>query len=123
MKGVKNSITKESFSKSTLRGVIRKGFITKADLENTSLTDYTKKAIESVDFNLLFIRDKQCLFLLDNKNKVVYDCQSTLPQYLDYFMEKNTDYQKQVLENIHPADLRKRGLSVEKVASENNFTL
>ena len=123
MKGIKNSISKESFSKSTLRGVIRKGFITKADLENTSLTDYTKKSIESINYNLLFVRDKQVLFLLNNKDKIVYDCQSSLPQYLEYFMEKNKDYTKQVLENVHPADLRKRGLSVEKIASDNNFTL
>lgn len=123
MKGIKNSITKESFSKSTLKGIIRKGFITSNDLENTSLTEHTKKAISNIKYNLLFVRDKQVLFLLDNENKVVYDCQSTLPQYLDYFISKNNDYKVEKLENIMPHDLRKRGLSVEKIASNNNFTL
>ena len=32
MKGIKQEITKASFNKSTLKGVIRKGFITRGDL-------------------------------------------------------------------------------------------
>ena len=123
MKGIKNSITKESFSKSTLKGIIRKGFITKSDLDKTSLTEHTKKAVENIDCDLLFVRDKQCLFCLDNKNKIVYDCQSSLGGYLDYFVSKNNNYKVEKIDNVHPLDLRKRGLSVEKIASDNNFTL
>ena len=128
MKGIKNSITKESFSKSTLKGIIRKGFITDKDLDNTSLTQHTKSIIthyldSGLSFDLYFVRDKQVLFILDNKNKVVYDCQSSLGQYLDYFVSKNQDYKVEKLDNVHPLDLRKRGLSVEKIANQSGFTL
>lgn len=129
MKGIKNAITSASFNKSTLRGVIRKGFITDNDLDNTSLTQHTKSAIahyldSGLCFDLYFVRDKQVVFILDNKNKIVYDCQSSLSAYFDYFVEKNKNtYTVEKLDNIHPLDLRKRGLSVEKLASQNNFVL
>ena len=124
MKGIKQEITKASFNKSTLKGVIRKGFITKVDFEKTSLSDYTKKAVESVDFDLCFIRDKNLCFLLNTKSKVIYNCiDCRLNQYFDYFVKQNHDWKVVELENIHPANLFSRGLSVEKIASNNNFTL
>ena len=131
MKGIKNAIDKSSFSKSTLGGIIRKGFIGINDLDKTKLLDYTKSVINQVVDNnkidnksvLLFIRDKNFCFLLDNKNKVIYravDC--NVSGYYDYFISKNPDYKSVDIEKAHPDNIRARGLSVDKIASNNNFT-
>lgn len=132
MKGIKQDINKTSFSKSTLNGIIRKGFISINDLDKTKLLDYTKSVINQVVDNnkldcksvLLFIRDKNLCFILDNKNKVIYraaDC--NLQGYYDYFINKNVDYKSVDIEKAHPDNIRARGLSVEKIASNNGFTL
>lgn len=124
MKGIKQDITKASFAKSTLKGCIRKGFITSADIEKTKLTSYTIEKIKQVDFDLLFVRDKQVCFLLDSKNKIVYNCKDcTLTGYVDYFISKNNDYKVIDLQDVHPADLRARGLAVDKIAESKGFTL
>ena len=77
MKGTKQEYSAKSFSKSTLQGVIRKGFITIEDINKTSLTDYSKARIKEVidwqekeekhNIDLMFIRDKQICFLIDKK--------------------------------------------------------
>ena len=132
MKGIKKAIDKTSFNKSTLKGFIRKGFVGIVDFDKTKLTDYTKSKltdfIKSQDekkktVDLFFVRDKQVVFCLDTKSKIVYDCQSTLGAYFDYFVKQNSDYKIEKLENIHPTDLRARGLSVDKLANESGFCL
>ena len=90
MKGIRQEYSAKSFNKSTLNGFIRKGFISGQDIDKTRITEYTKNKIAQVDFDLLFIRDKQVCFLLDNKNKIVYNCvDCTLQGYFDYFVSKN----------------------------------
>ncbi len=124
MKGIKQEITKASFSKSTLKGVIRKGFISKADLDKTNLTDYTKDKIKGVSFDLCFVRDKNLCFMLNTKTKTIYNCKDCkLNGYFDYFASQNKDWKIEHLENIHPDNLHSRGLGVEKTASQNGFTL
>ena len=124
MKGIKNSISKESFNRSTLRGIIRKGFITKADFDKTKLTEHTKQVASGLSADLFFVRDKNLCFGLDTKNKVIYkvaDC--ALAQYADYVIKQNKDWSVENIDNVHPADLRSRGLAVEKVAESAGFTL
>lgn len=129
MKGIKNTISKESFNKSTLKGFIRKGFIDYKDINKTLLTDYTKNKInESTDFNkesvLYFVRDKNLCFIIDSQNKQVFnivDCK--LSQYFDYFISKNKDYKVVNLNNYLPDNIHARGLGIDKIASQNNFSL
>ena len=124
MKGIKQEITKESFNKSTLRGIIRKGFITKGDLDKTSITEFTKSKIKDLDFDLCFVRDKNLCFLLNTKSKTIYNClDCKLTGYFDYFKKQNLDWQVVDLESIHPDNLHSRGLGIDKIASDNNFTL
>lgn len=134
MKGIKQEYSAKSFSKSTLQGVIRKGFISMEDIDKTSLTEYSKARIKEVidwqekeekhNIDLLFIRDKQVCFLIDSKDKIVFNCiDCTLQGYYNYFINKNNDYKVQDLPNMHPDNLRARGLSVEKIASDKGFTL
>jgi len=122
-RGLKNSIDKSSFSMSTLRGVIRKGFISPADIEKTSLPQYTRDEIKQYlnDKSILFVRDKQCLFIISG-DEVFYASDISLPQYIEYFKSKNPQY-KYIEKQWTPSDLRKRGLAVEKIAEQNGFSL
>ena len=122
-RGQKNNIDKSSFSMSTLKGVIRKGFISPSDIEKTSLPQYTRDEIKQYldEGSLLFVRDKQCLFVITG-DKVFYASDISLPQYIDYFMSKNPQY-KYIEKQWTPSDLRKRGLAVEKIAEQNGFSL
>ena len=122
-RGQKNTINKSSFSMSTLRGVIRKGFISPSDIEKTSLPQYTREAIKQYlkEGSILFVRDKQCLFIISG-DEVFYASDISLPQYIEYFKSKNPQY-KYIEKQWTPSDLRKRGLAVEKIAEQNGFSL
>ena len=122
-KGIKKSIEAGSFSRSTLRGVIRKGFISPEDIEKTSLPQYTRDEIQKylTKKSLLFVRDKQCLFII-NEGGVVFAGDVSLPQYIEYFKSKNPQY-KYTEAQWTPSDLRSRGLAVEKIAEQNGFSL
>lgn len=123
MKGIKKPVEASSFSRSTLRGVIRKGFISASDIEKTSLPQYTRDEIKQYLTNksLLFIRDKQCLFII-NEGEVLFASDISLPQYIEYFKSKNPQY-KYIEKQWTPSDLRSRGLAVEKIAEQNGFSL
>lgn len=123
MKGTKKPIEASSFSRSTLRGVIRKGFIAPGDIEKTNLPQYTRDEIKQylTEDSLLFVRDKQCLFII-NKEEVVFASDVSLPQYIEYFRSKNPQY-KYIEKQWTPSDLRSRGLAVEKIAEQNGFSL
>lgn len=123
MKGAKKPIEASSFSRSTLRGVIRKGFISPDDVEKTNLPQYTRDEIKQylTKDSLLFVRDKQCLFII-NKEEVVFASDVSLPQYIEYFKSKNPQY-KYIEKQWTPSDLRSRGLAVEKMAEQNGFSL
>ena len=122
-RGQKNTINKSSFSTSTLRGVIRKGFIAPSDIEKTSLPQYTRDEIKQYlkKESILFVRDKQCLFIISG-DEVFYASDISLPQYIEYFKSKNPQY-KYIEKQWTPSDLRKRGLAVEKIAEQNGFSL
>lgn len=125
MKGIRQAITKDSFKKSTLAGVIRKGFVSGADIDSTKLTDKTKQAIAGLSgADLFFVRDKWLCFAMDTKNKVLFcpsDC--GLADYAKYFIDKNPDYKVQDIGQVHPADIHARGLAVDKVAQSKGFVL
>ena len=123
MKGAKKQIEASSFSRSTLRGVIRKGFISPSDIEKTNLPQYTRDEIKQylTKKSLLFVRDKQCLFII-NEGEVLFASDISLPQYIEYFKSKNPQY-KYIEKQWTPSDLRSRGLAVEKIAEQNGFSL
>lgn len=122
-KGIKKQIEASSFSRSTLRGVIRKGFISPSDIEKTNLPQYTRDEIAQYlnEASVLFVRDKQCLFIV-NKKQVFFSSDSNLPQYIEYFKNKNPQYEY-IEKQWTPSDLRSRGLAVEKIAEQNGFSL
>lgn len=122
-RGQKNIIDKASFNRSTLRGVIRKGFIAPSDIEKTSLPQYTRDEIKQylTKEALLFVRDKQCLFIIAG-DKVYFSGDSNLLQYIEYFKSKNPQY-LYIEKQWTPSDLRTRGLAVEKIAEQNGFSL
>lgn len=122
-RGQKNNMDKSSFSMSTLKGVIRKGFISPADIEKTSLPQYTRDEIKQYlkKESLIFVRDKQCLFIISG-GRVFYASDISLPQYIEYFRSKNPQYEY-IEKQWTPGDLRKRGLAVEKIAEQAGFSL
>ena len=123
MKGAKKPIEASSFSRSTLRGVIRKGFISPSDIEKTNLPQYTRDEIKQYldEASILFVRDKQCLFVITGE-KVYFSGDTNLPQYIEHFKSKNSQY-KYIEKQWTPSDLRSRGLAVEKIAEQKGFSL
>ena len=123
MKGTKKPIEASSFSRSTLRGVIRKGFVSPSDIEKTNLPQYTRDEIKQylTKESVLFVRDKQCLFIISG-DKVYFSSDTNLPQYIEYFKNKNAQYEY-IEKQWTPSDLRSRGLAVEKIAEQNGFSL
>lgn len=123
MRGQKNTISKASFNRSTLKGVIRKGFISPNDIEKTNLPQYTRDEIKQYlkKESLLFVRDKQCLFIISG-SEVYFSGDSNLLQYIEYFKSKNPQY-SYIEKQWTPSDLRARGLAVEKIAEQNGFSL
>lgn len=124
-RGIKKEIDGSSFARSTLSGIIRKGFVRVDELDKTKLMDLTRQVAGKLTVDLLFVRDKWLCFGLDTKTKTIYkinDCQ--LRQYVDYFIIKNNDWSVvEVDEKTHPADIHARTSGVSKVAVDNGFIL
>lgn len=116
-------MNKKQFTKSTLRGVIRKGFISPSEIEKTKLPQFTRDEIKKYlqEDSLLFVRDKQCLLII-NGSEVVFSENTNLAQYIEYFREKNPQFEYTGA-NWTPEDLRARGLKVEKIAENYGFSL
>lgn len=122
-RGHKKPISASSFNKSTHNGVIRKGFISSEDLKKTSVPQFTLDEIKKhlKKESLIFVRDKQVLFILTGKN-CVFSEDTNLSQYIEYFRGKNPEL-NYTGDKWTPSDLKKRGSKAIKEIASKGYSL